>query len=132
MLHVKGAEADGTLANLLKAQGFDVRSAVLYDVAAVPELPQAARDMLVKKKIDAALFFSARSAQIFKDAATGLPLETVIALCISDSTAEALAPLSFRSVRVADGAKSGRAVGAFGPLTSPLPPSPKLRQQGGG
>jgi uroporphyrinogen-III synthase len=102
LLHVKSAEVDGTLATLLKAQGFDVRGAVLYDVAAVPELPQEARDMLVEKKVDAALFFSARSSQIFKEAAAGLSLETVIAVCISESTAAALSPLSFREIRVAE------------------------------
>jgi uroporphyrinogen-III synthase len=68
----------------------------------MPELPRAARDMLLEKKIDAALFFSARSARIFKDAAAGLPLETVIAICIGDSTAAALSPLSFQEIRVAE------------------------------
>ncbi|MEI9930663.1 MAG: uroporphyrinogen-III synthase [Rhizomicrobium sp.] len=100
LLHVKGAEADGTLATLLKAQGFDVRTRVLYDVAVVG-LPEAARVQLARGGIDAALFFSARSARIFKEAVAGLPLERVIAICISASTAEALLPLTFRSVRVA-------------------------------
>ncbi|HTT98234.1 MAG TPA: uroporphyrinogen-III synthase [Rhizomicrobium sp.] len=100
LLHVKGAEADGTLATLLKAQGFDVRTLVLYDVADVG-LPGDARARLANGEIDAALFFSARSARIFKDAVADLPLETVMAVCISNVTAEALAPLTFRSVRVA-------------------------------
>jgi uroporphyrinogen-III synthase len=100
LLHVKGAEADGTLATLLKADGFDVRTLVLYDVADVG-LPDVARAALANREIDAALFFSARSARIFKNAVADLPLETVIALCISTATAEALPPLTFRSVRVA-------------------------------
>jgi uroporphyrinogen-III synthase len=100
LLHVKGAEADGTLATLLKAQGFEVQTLVLYDVADIG-LPDSARSQLAKREIDAALFFSARSARIFKDAAAGLPLENVIAVCISASTAESLSSLAFRSVRVA-------------------------------
>jgi len=100
VLHVKGAEADGTLATLLKADGFDVRTLVLYDVADTG-LSDAARAQLANREIDAALFFSARSARAFKEAAAGLPLETVMAVCISAATAEALAPLAFRSVRVA-------------------------------
>ncbi len=100
LLHVKGAEADGTLATLLKAQGFDVRTRVLYDVADIG-LPEEARAQLANRAIDAALFFSARSARIFAQAVGGLPLETVMAVCISAATAEALAPLTFRSVRVA-------------------------------
>jgi len=101
LLHVKGAEADGTLATLLKSQGFDVRTLVLYEVAGIG-LPDEARTQLANRTIDAALFFSARSARIFRDAAVGWPLETVMAMCISAATAEALAPLSFRSVRVAE------------------------------
>jgi uroporphyrinogen-III synthase len=100
LLHVKGAEADGTLASLLKAHGFDVRTLVLYDVADVG-LPEMARVQIANHQIDAALFFSARSARIFKDAVERLPLETVMAVCISAATAEALQPLAFGSVRVA-------------------------------
>lgn len=100
LLHVKGAEADGTLATLLKAQGFDVRTLVLYDVADIG-LPEEARMQLANRSIDAALFFSARSARIFKDAAADLPLENVTAACISAATGEALTPLTFRSIRVA-------------------------------
>ena len=46
LLHVKGAEGDGTLASLLKAQGFAAQSAVLYDVAAVAALPEEVRGLL--------------------------------------------------------------------------------------
>ena len=101
LLHVKGAEADGTLATLLKAQGFDVQTSVLYDVAATAALPDDIRAMFARHEIDAALFFSARSAQVFRDCAMGLDLSLVIAACISESTAAALATLSFREVRIA-------------------------------
>ena len=100
LLHVKGAEADGTLATLLKAEGFDVRTLVLYDVADVG-LTNDAHAQLANREIDAALFFSARSARIFKDHAPGLALENVIAICISTATADALSPLAFREIRVA-------------------------------
>lgn len=101
LLHVKGAEADGTLATLLKAQGFDVQTRVLYDVAATAALSEHICAKFVRQEIDAALFFSARSAQVFQDCAQGLDLSAVIAVCISESTAAALAPLSFREVRIA-------------------------------
>ena len=101
LLHVKGAEADGTLAALLKAQGFDVQTSVLYDVAATAALPEDIRAKFTSHEIDAALLFSARSAQVFRDCARGLDLSQVIALCISESTASALASLSFREVRIA-------------------------------
>ncbi len=100
LLHVKGAEADGTLATVLKADGFDVRTLVLYDVADIG-LPENARARLVNREIEAALFFSARSARLFTDRAVGLPLENVIAACISASTADALTPLNFKKIRIA-------------------------------
>jgi uroporphyrinogen-III synthase len=101
LLHVKGAEADGTLATLLKAQGFDLQSSVLYDVAVVAKLPAALRGLIGGGRIDAALFFSARSAGVFRDCAAGLDVSSLIAGCISEATAAALVPLAFRQVRVA-------------------------------
>jgi uroporphyrinogen-III synthase len=101
LLHVKGEEADGTLAELLTARGFEVRSVVLYDVAAAVKLPAAVRNLLDGKRIDAALFFSARSARVFRDCGNGLDVSSLIAVCISEAAAAALAPLAFREVRVA-------------------------------
>jgi uroporphyrinogen-III synthase len=107
LLHVKGAEADGTLATLLKAQGFNVQTSVLYDVADTSALPEDIRAMFLRHEIDAALFFSARSAQVFGDCAHGLDLSPVIAVCISESTAAALTQLSFREVRIASAPNQG-------------------------
>jgi uroporphyrinogen-III synthase len=101
LLHVKGADADGTLATLLKAQGFDVRTSVLYDVTAVAKLPAALRGLIGGGRIDAALFFSPRSAGVFRDCAASLDVSSLIAGCISEATAAALVPLAFREVRVA-------------------------------
>jgi uroporphyrinogen-III synthase len=101
LLHAKGAEADGALAALLEAAGFDVRSALLYDVTAVAKLPAALRGLIGGKRIDAALFFSPRSARVFRDLGTGLDVSSLLAVCISEATAAALAPLAFREVRVA-------------------------------
>jgi uroporphyrinogen-III synthase len=99
LLHVKGAEADGTLATLLNKRGFDVRHAVLYDVSEVTKLSPAVRSLL--GRMDAALFFSPRSARVFRDCGADLDVSGLIAVCISEATATALAPLAFREVRVA-------------------------------
>jgi uroporphyrinogen-III synthase len=95
LLHVKSAEADGTLATLLKAQGFTVENTVLYEVAALDRLPTLPPDL------DAALFFSSRSAAIFRDLAADARLDHMIAICISRSAADALAPLRFKDIRIA-------------------------------
>jgi uroporphyrinogen-III synthase len=94
LLHATGRDGAGHVAAELTAQGFDVRTAVLYAMVAVTALPDAAR-----QGIDAVMLFSPRSAAIY----AGLEGRSagVIALCISQNTADALAPLTFREVRVA-------------------------------
>lgn len=103
LLHVKGAEGDGALASQLKVQGFEVASEVLYDVAAVEHLPGEIGDALARGRLDAALFFSPRSARIFKDRieAAGARADGMLAACISQATSDALAPLRWREIRIA-------------------------------
>jgi uroporphyrinogen-III synthase len=102
LLHVHGGKGAGALAAELRDKGFSVREEILYDVA-----PQAlaaeAVTALRDGAIGAALFYSPRSAALFKAQAHQLALPTagVIAICISPPTAAALAPLAFREIRVA-------------------------------
>ena len=100
LLHVEGADGPSALAALLGQKGFAAKSVVLYDMGALTEPPRALGEAFARG-IDAALFFSPRSASIFKDCAGGLATDTAIALCISQATATALAPLVFREVRIA-------------------------------
>ncbi len=100
LLHVCGAQAPGTLAALLESVGFTVRRAVLYRVDAASSLPEDARQALAAGRVDAALFFSPRSAQVFCELAQGLPTEKLIALCISPATAKGLSR-TFAQVRIA-------------------------------
>jgi uroporphyrinogen-III synthase len=55
--------------------------------------------------LDAVLLFSPRSARVFADCVGGAGLGAaatgLIAVCISEATAAALAPLALREVRVA-------------------------------
>ncbi len=82
LLHIRGAEGEGRLAQILSAQGFEIREIILYDVA--PELLSSqAIDALQKGQLDAALFFSPRSARIFKDSVAGLDVSALLAICIS-------------------------------------------------
>jgi uroporphyrinogen-III synthase len=90
LLHVCGAEAPGTLVTLLESAGFAVRRAVLYRVDAASALPQDARRALEAGQVDAALFFSPRSARVFCELAAGLPTQALTAFCISPATAKGL------------------------------------------
>ncbi|MBN9588654.1 MAG: hypothetical protein BGN85_07695 [Alphaproteobacteria bacterium 64-11] len=104
LLHVCSHDAPGTLASLLTEAGYAVRRAPLYHIEAADELPAPAAQALTGHQLDAAMFFSPRSAAIFREALMrqDASLATALtALCISAQTAAALAPLSFAAVRVA-------------------------------
>ena len=105
LLHACGVEGAGRLASLLAVNGYEVRTAILYDVVASTVLPQDVVGALKNGLLDAALFFSPRSAGVFRDCilAAGLSgaCARLIAVCISQAAAGALTPLSFREMRVA-------------------------------
>jgi uroporphyrinogen-III synthase len=103
LLHVSGEESAGTLVEALRGDGFTVLRERLYAVAPLALAPDAVA-ALKQGAVDAALFFSPRSAGRFRDCVLKetLPTETLIAVCISAATAAALAPLNFAAVRVAE------------------------------
>jgi len=100
LLHVCGEDNIGHLAEDLSALGYAVCRETLYAVDTVP-LAQVAMQALREGALDAALFFSPRSARIFLDQAVGLPLTGVTAFCISSATAAILPQGRFGAVRVA-------------------------------
>jgi uroporphyrinogen-III synthase len=103
LLHVSGEQGSGTLHEILTALGFTVNKAVLYRVDAADDLPAAAVAALEHKAVDAALFFSPRSARLFAQLAAKreLPLKGAIAACISGATAAGLEGAQFAAIRIA-------------------------------
>ena len=101
LLHVCGHDAPGTLAENLGLRGFKVQRCALYGIEPATRLPDDARKALQEKALDAAMFFSPRSARIFGVLADGLPTENLTAMCISPATAQALTQISFAQVAVA-------------------------------
>lgn len=102
LLHVCGEDAPGTLADRLAADGFTMRRAVLYGMAAANALPSEVQRALRKGGVDAVMFFSPKSAGLFLDLARGLPIAHLIALCISPNTAKVLPADAFAAVRIAE------------------------------
>jgi len=100
LLHVCGVQSAGNLASALAARGYAVRREILYAVDAVPLTPEA-REALRAGTVDAALFFSPRSARLFLEQAADLPLHRLAALCISPATAAVLPPGRFAAARTA-------------------------------
>jgi len=103
LLHAAGAESGGWLAGALTEKGFTVRRENLYRVDAAPALPDDAVAALRAGRVQAALFFSPRSAQVFAACLekVGLAPAGVVAVCISANTAEALKGLPFAEFRIA-------------------------------
>jgi uroporphyrinogen-III synthase len=100
LLHVCGEQNAGSLAEALIGRGYAVRREILYVVEPLP-LPPDAVAALAAQRVDAALFFSPRSARIFVEQAKSLRLDALTALCISPATAKALPEDRFAAVRIA-------------------------------
>jgi uroporphyrinogen-III synthase len=105
LLHATGAEGAGRLAKALATAGFKVRTEVLYDVLGVSELTRNVAAEFAADRIDAVMLLSPRSASTFVQCIERAGLRTqarrVIAACISEATAAAIASLNLDDVRVA-------------------------------
>lgn len=103
LFHSAASVTAGDLQGLLEAAGFGVRRAVLYEAVESERLGEATRGMMARREIDAALFFSPRSAATFVRLAAGLDegCEHMVAVALSSAVAEKLAPLPWRRIAVA-------------------------------
>lgn len=105
LLHAAGKESDGKFEADLKRAGFSVRRETLYEAITADPLPVEIAEALKASSLDAALFFSPRSARIFCESLSRLGLgnntQGLIACCISTKAANALT-LSFQKVLVAE------------------------------
>lgn len=105
LFHVAGTEIAGDLAGDLRAHGFAVERAVLYEARPAAALSAATLRALAAGTIDFALFFSPRTAAIFVTLAARASaveaLRAVTAVSISAAADAALAAATFRERRVA-------------------------------
>jgi uroporphyrinogen-III synthase len=105
LLYLAGADRSGDFAGALLAQGFGVRTAVVYRAVAAAALPAAARDALTAGA-DGALHFSRRSAETYVRVAddAGVAERAVRMLahfCLSAPVAEPLMKAGASDVRIA-------------------------------
>ncbi len=105
LLHVRGRDVGGDLEGRLEVFGFTVEEAELYRAEPVTALPDAAAEGLRAGTVDAALFFSPRSAATFVSLAGAAGLDgacrTVTALCLSRAVAREAEAVPWRQVLVA-------------------------------
>ena len=105
LLHVSGEAIAGDLAGSLSALGFAVDRRVLYRARAAERLSEATIRLIADGSIDAALFFSPRTARTFVSLAAAAQLAPacagIAAICLSPAVAEAAQAIKWRTVCVA-------------------------------
>jgi uroporphyrinogen-III synthase len=105
LLHVAGTVVAGDLVGALRADGFTVARAVLYDARPAPRLSDETVGALAARIVDFALFFSPRTAATFAQLADRADIADALgstaAISISAAADAALAPLSFRERHIA-------------------------------
>ena len=105
LLHVAGSIVAGDLSGALRARGFMVDRAVLYEARPVTALSAATVRALTAGIVDVALFFSPRTAAVFTRLVdqAGLAGATrhIATISISAAADAALEPLRFRTRLVA-------------------------------
>lgn len=102
ILHATGTVTAGDLKAALP--NFTIRTEQLYEGQTASELSGAVVAELEAGLIDAATFFSPRTAALFAALTQGIAADCrrLDALCLSTAVANALAPLTFRGLRVAE------------------------------
>lgn len=102
LLHVAGSEVAVDFAEVLAPLGFTVERVALYEAQAAESLPDAIRNALVARSLDAATFFSPRASQVFADlvgrSGLGDGLKGCSAVAISEAAAQPLSGLPFRQI----------------------------------
>jgi uroporphyrinogen-III synthase len=105
LVHAAGETVAGDLAGVLEQRGFQVRRATLYRAEAAHTIDPEAESKLRARSIDAAMFFSPRTAAIFVALIHGAKLESSLArttaLALSPAVAAALAPLPWARILTA-------------------------------
>jgi len=105
MLHISGADVAGDLSSMATEIGARLDRLQLYRALATPVLSESLRDHLLQGTLEAATFFSPRTAKIFCELvhAAGLDATTgsIAACAISTNAANSLKTLTFRKVLVA-------------------------------
>jgi uroporphyrinogen-III synthase len=103
ILYLAGDTVAYNLDGNLKAKGYDVYKAVVYEAIARSSLSQDEIDD-INSFVITILFYSSRTADIFCKLMSKyqIDLSNKVAVCISESCAQYVAALNWREIRVAD------------------------------
>jgi uroporphyrinogen-III synthase len=103
LFHAAGSAVAGDLAQLLAADGFELRRRMLYEALPAESFGPQARSALLDGGIDLVLLFSPRTALTFANLAEAAGVETrnLTALCLSRAVATAISDRPWRAVKTA-------------------------------
>lgn len=125
LLHAAGDHIAGDLAGALETEGFIVGREVLYEARAAAALSPELCGALAAGTVDAALFFSPRSAATFvtllKAAGLAQSAASLDALCLSDAVAHAAGGVAWRRVAVAERLDQEAVLALLDPGPAPTP-----------
>jgi uroporphyrinogen-III synthase len=106
LFHPAASRQAGDLKGKLEAVGFELRRAVLYRAVPRQALGKALKEALTQGEIDAATFFSPRTAGSFarlvSKAGLSEALRGVRAICLSQAVADKITYLPWDGVKVAE------------------------------
>ena len=106
LLHPAGSAVAGDLGGAVEAAGFEYRRIEAYEATPIRALPPSVIAAVKEGAIDAALFYSPRTAETFADLARKSrlvrPLREVVALCLSPAVAEKAKEVHWSDIRVAE------------------------------
>ena len=104
LFHAAGSAVAGDLADILAADGFDLRRRMLYESATATALSPETIAALKQGRIDLVLLFSPRTAVTFTELAQAAAVDAsrLTALCLSPAVATAVSGLAWKKVEVAE------------------------------
>lgn len=105
LFHAAGVTVAGELTDTLNKAGFKTVRRALYEARPVDSLSDDTVTALRDRTLNYVLFFSPRTARIFRDLVRTAGLDTtcdsLIAICLSDAVAAEISDLTWKAVRVA-------------------------------
>ena len=105
ILHLAGTEVRPGLEEALRAAGYAYRQVPAYRAVPCPTLGVATRAALAEGRLGAALFFSPRTAAVWRSLVEAAGFQDrvgrVVAACLSEAVAAELAGLTLAAVRIA-------------------------------
>ncbi len=136
LFHAAGADMAGDLARSLETAGFTYRRQVLYQAVASRSLSPAAMAAIKDGTVEAALFYSPRTAEAFVRLARKARIikgcRRMTAYCLSPNVAAAARKIPWSDIRVASRPTEAQLLALLDRMTASKPQSPAAGEEQSG